>query len=332
MVYRAALIGCGKIGSEFADDPLMKGDVLTHAEAYTRCAETTLAAVCDVDPGRLARCGQRWGVEARYQSVQALMEAERPDLVSVCTPDASHYQVVRQVLTSQHVPRGVLCEKPLATSPERARELVELAHQKGVVLAVAYMRRFADNMRVLKTFLLDGKLGEVQAVNGWYTKGTLHNGTHWFDLLRFLVGEVIWVLGLDTLKEAGADPTLDVLLGLENGALASLRAASAQHYTIFEMEIFGTVGRVRLIDSCFQIELALAAPSPRYSGYVELAPALVNFGERKNLMLHAVEALAHCVRTGDRLACSGEDGLTALEIGWAAHESARLNQKVVLHG
>lgn len=330
MRFRSALIGCGKIGSEFAGDPLMKGDVFTHAEAYTRCPDTELVAVCDSDPSRLARCGERWDIAARYTSVVDLTETERPDIASVCTPDATHYEVVRQVLTGVHVPRGVLCEKPLANAPDQARELVKLARQKGVVLAVAYMRRFADNIRALKSFLSEGKLGEIQAVNGWYTKGTLHNASHWFDLLRFLVGEVSWVQGMDALKEAGADPTLDILLGLENGALASLRAVNAQRYTVFEMDILGSLGRVQLVDSCFRINLSLTAPSPRYSGYIELAPAPSDFGERRNLMLHAVEDLAHCVLTGKRPVCSGEDGVAASRIGWAARESAQTGKRVYI--
>ncbi len=330
MGFRSALIGCGKIGSEFADDPLMKGDVFTHAEAYTCCSDTELVAICDSDPLRLARCGERWGITAQYTSVASLIEAEKPDIVSVCTPDATHFDVVHQILTSVNVPRAILCEKPLASTPIQASELVELSQQKGVVLAVTYMRRFADNIRSLKAFLSEGKLGEVQAVSGWYTKGTLHNGSHWFDLLRFLVGEVSWVWGMDVLSESGADPTLDLLLGSENGVLVTLRAANAQSYTVFEMDILGTLGRAQLVDSGFQIDVSLAAPSPRYSGYYELSASPIDFGGRKNLMLHAVYDLVVALNAGHPPACTGKDGLAAVQIGWAAHESARTGKRVYL--
>jgi predicted dehydrogenase len=260
-----------------------------------------------------------------------MMDAVRPDLVSICTPDASHYQVLYQILTASNKPRGVLCEKPLATDPVQARELIDMCKREGVVLTVNYMRRFAVNINALKAYLLEGNLGEIQAVNGWYTKGTLHNGSHWFDLLRFLAGEVVWVRGIDSLKEAGQDPTLDVVMGLENGALATLRAVGAAFYTIFEMEILGTKGRVRLNDSCFNIELSLAASSQRYSGYVELFPKQEDFGNRKNLALHAVEDLVKCVCENARPICSGEDGLKALEIGWAARNSSTMHKKIDLY-
>ena len=330
MALRAALIGCGKIGSEFADDQRMKDDVFTHADAYSRCIDTTLVAICDTDPLRLERCGRRWKVESRYQDVQAMMNTVHPDLVSICTPDTSHYQVLHQVLTASNTPRGVLCEKPLANDMVQARDLIDLCKQRGIVLMVNYMRRFAENINALRSYLSDGNLGEIQAVNGWYTKGTLHNGSHWFDLLRFLIGEVAWVDAIDNLKEPGQDPTLDMILGLENGVLATLRAVRATFYTVFEMEILGTKGRVQLSDSCFKIDLSLVVPSPRYSGYVELAPSPANFGDRRNLALHAVEDLVDCVHGNGHPACSGEDGLKALAIGLAARKSSVIGEKVAL--
>ncbi|HLM69345.1 MAG TPA: hypothetical protein VK358_17530, partial [Longimicrobium sp.] len=62
--WRAALVGCGMIGSRFADDPRMRGDVFTHAEAYTRSERTELVAVCDAGAEAAAGCGARWGVPA----------------------------------------------------------------------------------------------------------------------------------------------------------------------------------------------------------------------------------------------------------------------------
>ena len=96
MGYRAALIGCGKIASEFADDPgLASAGICTHAQAYAATPEIQLVAVCDSDPAKLQRCGERWKVAARYRDAGRLLAEVRPDIVSVCTPDATHYRVVQ---------------------------------------------------------------------------------------------------------------------------------------------------------------------------------------------------------------------------------------------
>jgi predicted dehydrogenase len=330
--YRAGIIGCGKIASEFADDPRMEGDIFTHAEAYTHCPETDLVAICDTNPNQLAKCGQRWGVCARYTDLNEMIGHENLDIISVCTPDSTHAQVIKDILSEPRTVKAILCEKPLATTVGAAQELIALSQQKAVILAVMYMRRHARNFQALKDFLVSGQLGSIQAISGWYTKGVRHNGTHWFDSIRHLVGEVTWVMAWDRLKDSLDDPTLDVVLGIENGSIASLRACDVKYYTIFEMEILSSLGRVRLLDSGFHIETSKVIKSKRYTGYKELEITPASFGDRKHLMAHAVEDLAEALRTGKPVACSGVDGLAAIRIADGAVQSARSGKVVHLGG
>jgi predicted dehydrogenase len=227
MTLRAAVIGCGKIGSGFADDPLLAGDVCTHADAYVRSPATELIAVCDANPEVAARCADRWGVAASYADVAEMVRGAEPDVVSICTPDDTHFEITRALIKDAPSVRAMLCEKPLATHLAQGEEVVRLARERGKVIAVGYVRRYADNMRGLRDFLGQESLGRVTAVTGWYTKGVLHNGTHWFDLLRMLAGEVAWVEAVDRLADGSGDPTLDVTLGLESGGVASLRGSES---------------------------------------------------------------------------------------------------------
>ena len=332
MALRAALIGCGRIGSLMADDPLLAGDVFTHAEAYSRSPRTELVAVCDTDDALARRCAERWGVDRAYVDPVRMLDETKPDVVSICTPDATHFQVAMKVIEQGASVRGLLCEKPLATKLEDAIDLVDRALERGKLLAVAYMRRYATNLRAVRAFLAAGELGAIEGVNGWYTKGTLHNGSHWFDLLRMLVGEVAWVEAHDGLGEGGDDPTLDVTLGLETGRLAILRGARAENFSLFEMEILGERGRVTIADSGHLITLERAAPSARYSGYVELAREAHDFGNRRDQLLHAVDDLAQSLAEGRAPACTGEDGVAALRIGTAAIKAARAGGRITLPG
>jgi predicted dehydrogenase len=326
--YRAGIIGCGKIASEFTDDLKMGDDVFTHADAYVRCRSTELTAICDTNPHQLAKCGQRWGVNSRYSDLKEMLQSEHLDIVSVCTPDDTHYQVIKDIVSASSSVKAILSEKPLAISVQEAEELVFLSRENNVILAVVYMRRFAHNYKALREFLISNQLGKIQAVSGWYTKGVRHNGTHWFDALRYLVGDVDWVMAWNRLGENPVDPTLDVVLGLKDGIIASLRACDTQYFTIFDMEILGSLGRIRLLDSGFQIEYSKVADSKRYSGYKELEITPKSFGDRKNLMLHAVENTVSALQTGAPSACSGEDGVEAIRIAEAALESARIGEIV----
>ncbi|OIO01418.1 MAG: hypothetical protein AUJ49_07735 [Desulfovibrionaceae bacterium CG1_02_65_16] len=315
------LIGCGKIGSGFADDPRVRG-VLAHAHAYSLCPATTLVAVADASIDAAERCARRWSVPAWGADPQRLLAEVKPDIVSVCSPDATHHELIMAALQTPGV-RGVLAEKPLAMTAADAADIVAAARAKNVRLAVNYSRRYAAGHVRLREEIRAGRLGRIQRVAGLYTKGALHNGTHWFDLARFLVGEVAAVQGWNLLGEPGPDPTLDCLLRFECGAVGSLQALDSQLFSLFEMDIVGSLGRARLVDSGHWIEHTHVADSPYYSGYATLMPEGRVPGVLENCTLRAVEDLAACIETDHVPRCSGEDALRALQIGLALHDSAR---------
>src|SRR6266550_1411951 len=320
---RGAVIGCGRIGSTLADDPLLRGDIFTHAEAYTKSSQTELVALCDTDRAKLEAAGRRWNTEALFTNPYEMMASASPEIVSICTPTASHIDVAREILSSEKPPRAILCEKPLGNTVDEAREIVALAAERGVTFTTIYMRRFAKNFIALKSLIESGELGKIQSVSGWYIGGTFHNGTHWFDMLRYFAGDAEIVSGLDILGETGHDPTFDVAIFMSSGILATLRAGDARRYSLFEMDLLLEKGRAQITDSGHVISLSLAAPSPRYTGYVELEPIERDFGDRRDLTLHAVEDAVDAVTFGREPACTGADGIAAMRIADAASISAR---------
>src|SRR5262249_23918252 len=165
--FRAAVIGCGRIGSGFADDPGLAGGVYTHAEAYVCSGATDLVAVCDLDPQIAADCASRGEGAASFTAFREDFGRSKPEIVSLCTPDGTHFEIARQALESSSV-RAILCEKPLATSNEQVEEFVRLARENGKTIAVAYVRRYAHNMNALRAILRNGDLGEIRAISGWY--------------------------------------------------------------------------------------------------------------------------------------------------------------------
>src|SRR5882762_6550938 len=111
-MYRAAVIGCGRIGSELADDPRIHA-VYNHAQAYSVCRDTELAAVCDINPEKAARCAERWNVKHFYSDVDRLLSEQALDIVSICTPNETHSDILEKALNGIPL-RGILAEKPLA--------------------------------------------------------------------------------------------------------------------------------------------------------------------------------------------------------------------------
>lgn len=328
MKYRAALIGCGKIGCEFAYEQRIKG-IYSHAGAYEACPETDLMAVCDVDKAKAAQCGKRWNVGNIYTDPQCLLHEEHPDIVSICTPSATHAEILNIVLQEPSV-QAVLVEKPITLDFKRAEELVQLAFRRGIVIAVNYSRRYSESYAQIRDFIRADGLGSIQTVSGFYTKGIINNGSHWFDLVRYMVGEVKCVRGFCVYGEPVNDPTLDAWLNFDNGASGYLHGCSADAFSVFEMDIVGTKGRIRVVDSGHKVELFKVDESPYYSGYLSLKKKEERNGCLDNTLLNAVKNLVGCLENSDKPRCSGEDGIEALRIAAAVQKAAQSGMQIVV--
>lgn len=320
MVWRAAVIGCGRMGHLFARQAPHLG-VYAHAQAYAACPATQLVAVCDPDPDLARDCAQTWGAGAWFQDPRSLLAEAQPQIVSICSPDPTHYQLALAALETPGL-RALFMEKPLALDLDQAARVVELARARGVVLAVNYLRRYCRGFQAARRSLAAGELGPVQAVSGFYTKGVAHNGSHWFDLVRFLVGEITWVRAWPGPDQDPDDPGLEVELGLAGGVTARLHACRAAAYSVFELDILGEAGRLRLVDAAMRWECWRVGESPWYQGYRVLRPGRPRSASLKNATLAAVRDLTACLRRGGEPLCSGREALAALAVAQAARESA----------
>jgi len=328
MKYRAALIGCGNIGSLYAEDPLIKG-IYTHAEAYVVCENVELVALCDVNKENLLKCAERWNVSSVYSNVEKLLAEQHPEIVSLCTPDKTHADLLDIILKTPGV-RAVLAEKPLALDSGSAERLVHLAKKQDVILAVNYSRRYSTGHIQLKKIIQSGEIGSIQSVSGFYTKGLFHNGTHWLDLARWLIGEIKSVQGFNINNANPTDPTLNAWLKFENGAEGFLYGLDAEAFSLFEMDIMGTKGRIRLIDSGHRVEFFEVAKSSYYSGYKTIQKTHEQEGELGNTLLHAVNDLVTCLELKLQPQCSGADALVALNIATAIVKSAQSGKPFTL--
>ncbi len=323
MKYRAGIVGCGRIGCTFDDEP-GRGYVSTHAGAYVRTPGVDLVALADIDEERLHRCAVKFDVPGRYASYSEMLEAEELDLLSVCTGNDTHLEVVRAAVGNGV--GGVFCEKPIADSLDAADEMIRLCAEGGVTLMVNHQRRFDPMYQQVAAWLKSGGLGRIQQVTCYYTAGVANTGSHLFDLLRFNLGDALWVTGSYSQNPFPnpQDPNIDGWVGFKNEAVAALQACDSGAYLIFESTFLGTEGRLRLT-SGDTIEFAAVGDSRRFAGYKELIPARppVDPEGPHEFLLSGVTHLLDCMRTGERPHCAGADGRAALEMVCALHESAK---------
>ena len=176
-----AIIGLGSMGRH-------------HARVLASMSDVAVVALADSDPSALEQAGP--GQARLYENVEHLLERERLDAVIVATPTGSHASIASAAL---HRDLPVLVEKPIASSPAQAAELVALAERRGVILAVGHVERFNPAVRQLKHRLEAGELGRLFHVRmqraGPFPDRvadvgvTVDLATHDLDVLSYLLEE-----------------------------------------------------------------------------------------------------------------------------------------------
>lgn len=109
------------------------------------------------------------------QDLDHILTGERPDLVVVATPDASHHDYAAQALAA-----GIttLVEKPLATTAEDAFALVHADAASPGRLLVGHNLRFTNVHREVRALLADGHIGTVTGADFHYTLSPSHTRSY----------------------------------------------------------------------------------------------------------------------------------------------------------
>lgn len=320
-MYKVAIIGLGRIGSTYDDDPLVKG-IYTHSGAYNANPDTEIKAGADIDREKLEAFGKKWNVNALYSDYSEMLKKEELDIVSICTGGGIHYDIIKEV--AKYDIKAIYCEKPMTDNIEKADEIVELCKKKNIVLAVNHFRRWDKGFQSIKKHIDEKKIGNIQKVKVYYTKGILNNGSHAVDLLNYFFGNVEYLWSEYSYKEKNLDdPTLDVYLKFKNGLSGILVGLDADYFDIFEIDIIGTKGRIYIKDAGYSFEYYKMGESDKVSGYKELFKTESPFvPQLDNSMTLAVYDILECIKTGKKPLCSGEDARNSLAVIFTAIASA----------
>ncbi|WP_112322505.1 Gfo/Idh/MocA family protein [Oceanibium sediminis] len=118
--------------------------------------------------------GRRLGLGDRaYGSWQEMLEGERNrddrvDLVTVATPNATHYEITKAFLEAGF---HVLCEKPMTMTVEEGEDIVRTAAASGRICAVNYGYSGYSLVRHMKAMIARGDIGKVRLVNAEFAHG-----------------------------------------------------------------------------------------------------------------------------------------------------------------
>ncbi len=329
---RYAVVGLGYI-SQIAVLPAFK-----HAE------NSELVALISLDPVKRERLAKKYGVEhtADYDGFEDCLRQADVDAVYIGLPNSMHHKfAVRAARLGVHV----LCEKPMATSVDECREMIEVARNNDVKLMIAYRLHFEEaNLEAIR-IVKNRQIGEPRLFTSVFSAPVKDRGN--IRLSEELGGGPMMDLGIYAINAArylfGAEPTevsaiaasaggderfrevdemVSAVLKFPGDRLAvltsSFGAADASYF-----EVMGTRGKLR-VEPAYDFAKGLThhltigekTKTRHFAKRDQFAPELVYFSD--------------CIRLDRPVEPSGHAGLADVQIILALQESANLGRAVSL--
>lgn len=258
---RYALIGCGRISTNH-----IKAAVNNHLE---------IVAVCDILPEKMEELLKKHELNQdaaihRYTDYKELIEAEKPELVSIATESGSHAKIALYCIENGV---NVIIEKPMAMSIEDADKIIARAKEKHVKVSACHQNRFNVAVQELRKALEAGRFGKLSHGSihvrwnrnqGYYDQapwrgtwaqdgGALMNQCiHGIDLLRWMMGnEVDEVYGATRQQFHDYLEAEDIgmaVVKFKNGAIGTIEGTTNVYPKNLEetLYMFGENGTVKI--------------------------------------------------------------------------------------
>lgn len=311
MTFGVVLVGLGQIGMTY-DRALDPGvHVLTHARAFHQHPSFELLAGVDGNMRRRAEFAQAYGRPA-YATVSEALQAFDPAVVAIAVPTKVHADVLEEVLALRS-PSAILCEKPLSYRLDEAASIVASCTHAGTRLFVNYVRRADPAVREIKARLESGQIARPLRGVAWYSKGLFNNGSHFFDLLQYWLGEMRLFKVVQAGRCWGTDPEPDFLATFAGGQIQFM-AAREEDYSHYTVELVSPSGRLRYDLGGARVLWQPAILSVTSSGYSELDPneqeILNDFGK---IQWHVANQLAAAMVGQPAAICTGDQALSTIE-------------------
>ncbi len=148
-----------------------------------------LVAVCDKNMSQLSDVAEKFGIVStmRYEDPMAMLVAVKPQCVIVATTAPTHCEYT--CMAAEHGVKYILCEKPMAVSLEECDRMITSCKRSGTTLAINHQMRFMEQYTESKRIVQDvlGGLTSVTVIAGNF--GMAMNGTHYFEMFRYMTNE-----------------------------------------------------------------------------------------------------------------------------------------------
>jgi len=286
------------------------------------------------------------------------LKKHKPEAVIVANPTSLHLDVA---ISAAEAGCHILLEKPVSHSLERLDVLKKVAERNGSKILVGFQFRYHPTLNKARELIQANALGKILTAHAYWGEylpqwhpwedyrqsyaaradlggGVIVTLTHPLDYLRDLLGEVdsLWSFnGHISPLAIRVEDVAEIGLKFASGAVGGVHVNYFQRPPVHRLEIVGTKGTLRW-DNADGI-LQFHQPPASFGSFSDNPPAPVmeSFSppegfERNQLFVAQTRHFIEIVRGQAEPVCRLEDGVLALRLALAAHESQRMGQVVKL--
>jgi predicted dehydrogenase len=287
------------------------------------------------------------------------LQKHKPDAVIVANPTALHLDTA---IPAAETGCAILLEKPVSHSLARLDVLQQAAEKSGSKILVGFQFRYHPTLNKARDLIQAGALGQIMTVHAhwgeylpnWHpwedyrqsyaARADLGGGvivtlTHPLDYLRFLLGDVesLWSFnGHFSPLEVDVEDVAEIGLKFSSGAVGGVHVNFVQRPPVHRLEIVGTSGTLNWDNADGNLHLQkMPAPFGSYSNQPP-APVSETFSppdsfERNQLFIAQTKHFIEVTAGKSQPVCSLADGVRALQMALAAHESQKTGNLVRLN-
>lgn len=240
-----AFLGAGSISNKMAATITQMDNV----EAY---------AVAARDLERAQAFAERYGFAKAYGSYEEMLDDEAVDLVYIAVPHSHHYKMAKMCLEAG---KHVLCEKAFTVNADQAREIIDLAREKKLLLTEAIWTRYMPSRKMIDDIIAKGAIGEVTSLTanlGYELRGIkriwdpklaggalLDVGVYLINFARMVFGGNVTDVSASAVFKNGVDMIDSITMTFEGGRMATMQS-NVMAIQNRDGCIFGTKGYIEV--------------------------------------------------------------------------------------
>jgi predicted dehydrogenase len=222
---KVGVVGVGHIGRE-------------HARIYARNPAVEFTGIYDLNPDAARRIAHQYNVPA-YTSLPEFIE--KIEAASLATPSSTHFELGQQLLQAG---KHLLIEKPITDNLAQARQLVQLATEKQLILQVGHIERFNPAFHALESLLTRPRFIEAHRLSPYPDRSTdigvvLDLMIHDIEIILHLVHSPL--ASLDAVGVAVLSTSEDIAnarLRFANGCVANITTSRISPEQLRKIRVF----------------------------------------------------------------------------------------------